>query len=138
MVSRLFQDSLVFLLFFIITICSAKQTQSNSYSSLLDTSVINNSYALDDIDLILNNADLRSYRFMYEKEGFYQQIVRLSFLQSLIHVTIEIGITDENTYDLIIKYGEGNRIKFNDFPYFAEHKKNCFSKILKILNKFKY
>jgi hypothetical protein len=112
-------------------ICYANHKEELGYSSLIDTAIIQNSYKLEDIDLLLNNVDLRSYRFKYEKEGFYQQIIRISFWNNLASVTFELGLTYQNTFDLVIKYGEGDTIKFNGFPCVASIRKSLLFKNIK-------
>lgn len=109
----------------LLTIGYSKDSQPSkqAYSSLLDTALVKKSYTLDDIDFLLGNSDLRSYRFKYEAVGYYQKIVRISFLQNLVPITFEIGMVESGNYDFILKYGIGDTIKFNQYPYVASDKK---------------
>lgn len=128
---RIYQNKIAVFFFVIVSLGYAKSTEVYHYSSLLDTSIVQNSYTIDNIDFILGNVDLRSYHFKYEKEGFYQKVVRVSFMQNLVPITIEIGLTGDETYDLLIKYGEGDTIKFNNYPYVASEKKKLLFKNIK-------
>jgi len=100
----------------------------NEYSSLLDTVLIKKSYTIDDIDLILENTDLRTYHFKYEEDGYYRKIIRVKFLQNFTPITFELGMVDSGNYDLILKYGTGDRITFNKYPYVASEKKKLLFK----------
>ena len=57
MATRICIDNTLFVLLLMI-ICWANHKEEFGYSSLIDSAIIQNSYKLEDIDLLLSNVDL--------------------------------------------------------------------------------
>jgi hypothetical protein len=97
----------------------AKNIDNSNYSILLDTTKIIKNQERDNCDALLRNIDLRSYRFKYDTKGYYQEIIRLTFSSQFHPFSFEVGLVDSTTFDVFVKYGTGDMIKFNKFPYRA-------------------
>jgi hypothetical protein len=101
----------------------AKDVINPNYSILLDPAAIKKTLQnVEPCDALLNNLDLRSYKFNYIDKRYYRQILRLSFIEHYCPFSIEIGSIDSISYDVFVKYGNGRTIKFHDIPYSASKK----------------